>query len=120
MSQINRRVEAEINAFCPQNVQTAVDNGLVQFEIGYAVTQQSTRILVTLEHSYGIPLQVQLVGGYKSGWSGTYHGYTPPVASGVMDAHVVFLKGMFRNGSFILPVGRGLVLYQVQDTGFLT
>ena len=105
--------ELELYALGPQHVHASVDDGLVQLEVRYAVTQQSAGILVLVEHRHGVAQQVKAVSRDKSGGAAAHHGHLHAVAFGVVYAHVVLLEGVLRYGRLVLAVGRGLMFHEV-------
>ena len=59
--------EAKYYAFVFHQTQSAVDNEFIEFEIWYAVAQQSTGGFVLLKHGYAVAHLVQAIGSHQSG-----------------------------------------------------
>ena len=100
-------------AFFFEQMQSAVYDLLVEFEVGYAVAEQSACRFVAVVHRHAVALEVQTVGGDQSCRSGAYHGDTFAVAFGVVYAYVVFGKGVLGDGSLVFAVGGRLVFHEV-------
>ena len=111
---IHIAVHFEVDAFFFHHPDTAVDDGLVQLEVGDAVTQQAAGRLILVEDGHCVPFSVELVGGGQSGRPGTDDGYFPSVAFNVPGLDVTFAEGCLGNGRFILADGDGRVHAQFQ------
>ena len=107
----------ERNSFFLQQCNAAVDNGLVQLEVGNTIAKQTAGRLVLLEYRYLIAHQVQVVGRGQSCRTGTDHCYFLPVTLRVMNGDIAFAEGSFGNGTLILAVGSRLMFDEVQHTG---
>ena len=97
----------------------AIDDGLVEFEVGDAVAEETAGSLVLLEDRYAVTHQVQLVGSSQSGRSGTDNCHLLAVALGVLYGHITLQESTLGNGAFVLAIGNGLACGMIQDTSLL-
>ena len=111
----------EFDAFLLEQGDAAIDDGLVELEVGNAVAQQSASSLVFLEDCHAVTHQVQIVGSSKSSRASTNHRHLLTVTFDIgMRCDITLLEGHFNNGALILAVRGRLVVKAVQHAGLLT
>ena len=110
----------KFDALLFQQADAAVDDGLVEFEIGDAVAQQSTCGFVFLEDGNGVAHVVEVVGGGETGGTGSDDGHLLSVTLDVGTGHdKTFLKGHLGDGGLVLAVSGRLVVEAVEHAGLL-
>ena len=110
----------KLDALLLQQGDAAIDDGLVELEIGDAVAQEATGSFVLLEDGDLIAHQVQVVGGSESGRTGTNNSHLLPIANDVCARlDIALAESSLNDGAFILAVGSRLVVETVQHAGFL-
>ena len=120
MVYINGYAVLEFYAFLLQQLDAAVDDGFVEFEVGDSVAEQSAGGFVLLEDSNLIAHEVQVVGSSEASRTGADDGHLLAVALDIgMRLDESFLEGHLCDGSLILAVGGGLVVKSVQHARLL-
>ena len=109
----------KLDALLAQQAQAAVDDLLVELEVGDAVAQQAAGVLASFVNGYLVAHAVEAVGGHQTGGTGAYDRHFLAVALGNDRPYVVFLPGMLGDGGLVLAVGGGLVLDEVEHTRLL-
>ncbi len=110
----------KLDALFLQQVETAVDDALVELEVWNTVAQQAAGVLTCLEDSYLISLVVQLVGSNQSRRTGTDDSYGLAIALRNLYMYIVLREGMLHDGALILTVGGWFMIHQVEDASLLT
>ena len=95
----------------------AVNDGLVQFEVGNAIAQEATGGFVLLENGHSIALPVEHVGCCQTGRTGTDHSYPLAIPDGHSRLDISLAKSSLDNGSLVLAVGRRFMVEAVEHTG---
>src|SRR5574344_421250 len=110
----------EGDAFSFQNLQTAVDDGLIQFEVWNTIAEQSAGSFILFEYSDGISFVVQVVGGSKSCRTCTDDSHLLAITLRHFHTYEVLMECHLGDGCFVLAVGGGLVVNKIQHTGLFT
>ena len=66
----------ELHALAGHEVDAPVDHPFLQFEVGYAVAQQSARFRVLLVDGHVVARPVEYLGGGQPRGTGTHHGHS--------------------------------------------
>ena len=110
----------KLNAFLLQQGDAAIDDGLVQLEVGDAIAEQSAGSLVLLEHRYLVAHQIQIVGSSQSGRPSTNNCHLFAMTLDVsLRLDVTFLECHLGDGTLVFAIRRWLVVKTVQYTGLL-
>ena len=111
--------ETELDALLFEHIHTTVDDSLVEFEVGDAISEQSTCSLVLVIHRHSISLEVELIGSNESGWTCTNHSHLLAVALRCGNTYEILLESHLGDGSLVLTVGGGLMLHKIQHASLL-
>ena len=115
----NGTIIPELNAFLLHYADAAVDDFLVQLEVGDAITQESAGGFVLLEDSHLVAHIVEGIRSSKTCRTTTDDSHTMSVALGVLNGHISFQEGSLGNGTFILAIGDSLARRMIEHASLL-
>ena len=111
---------SERYAFGLENVHSPVDDGFVEFEIGYSVAQKASCGFVLLVNRHAVAHQVEVAGSRQASRSGTHDSHALAVSPDVgARLYVCLAESSLGDGCFVLAVGGRLVVVKVQHTSLL-
>ena len=109
----------ELDAFLLHGPDAAVDDGLVEFEVGDAITQQATCGFVLVEDVDAVAHLVEGVGSSQTGGPGTDDSDALTVTDRQPWLNITLAEGAFGDGGLVLAVGRGLMVVKIQHASLL-
>ena len=110
---------AKLDAFLLHQMNAAVDDGLVEFEIRYTIAEQATSRLVLLEDSNRITHSVEGIGCSKSGRTRSNNGHLLAIPYRCYRLDISLAEGCLNDGTLVLAVGSWLMVEAIEHTGFL-
>ena len=111
---------SELNPLLLHQLDAAVNNRLVELEIGDTVAQKPAGGFVLLEDGDAVAHLVKVVGGSETGGTGADDGDALAVAAGGnVRLDVALAEGGLDDGALILTVRGGLVVEAVEHAGLL-
>ena len=118
---VNVHVIYKLYALLLHKADATVDNALVEFEVWYAIAQQTACGFVFLEDGDAIAFQVQSISSSQAGRTGSYDSHLLTIAFDVRTRlDIPLTKSTLRDGTLIFAVGSRLVIETVQHTSLLT
>ena len=110
----------EDNALFFQQIHAAVDDRLVELEVGDAVAHESAGILAGLKYGNLITALVKLCGHAQAGRPCADDGHAFAVALRMEGMDEILGEGVLGNGTFVLADSCRLVIHQVEHAGLFT